>query len=531
MRNFSIRSYLNNLFIFGLIYVLAFLCSGCYEEPDPEEELPDPDEIVLLVADAINERRYSEAIELLETLREHPEGNHFYATYAEAFLKTRLGIYDEALVLVNSLDPGPYNHDLLELRSEILNSMGNLPGAERDLETMRLARREGSSYIEAAMWEIALELGDLDLATLVGNEITSNPNPDIFDMFTMFSMAIHDRDFIRAEQIIERLPSVPGVIQSGTLGFHNPNIQMKRAELMFERGEVNRALEILAGLPSTNQRLTSSWIRLAGYAIHSGRYDYARSSAIEGIVKSCGQDILDEIGIEYDESLVTDAGEPMRHTEVASLLVIIGLTSIADGNALEAGDCADKALEVNPYQVSAYGLLSSVWEFPGDIDMAIDEAVRGMIVSPYNRELALRYVRLAKIAPHAVGPSDPDPRIVLVDLLERAEDRHDYFPDDPDVAYLLARILDIAGEEPDRRFELLKLAYEDSPHVVEYVLDYAVALAESDKCEEAGEILESSEIPMDMAWIAVYRNSDHSEGAEEMCGFDDMIKDAMGIRN
>jgi hypothetical protein len=64
---------------------------------------------------------------------------------------------------------------------------------------------------------------------------------------------------------------------------------------------------------------------------------------------------------------------------------------------------------------------------------------------------------------------------------------------------------------------------------VEFALDYAVALAESGKCEEAGEILESGEIPMDMAWFAVYRNSDHWALAEELCGFDDMISEVMGI--
>jgi tetratricopeptide (TPR) repeat protein len=495
-----------------------------------EEPVPDPREVYVSLSEAINDYDFGEARRLLNVLNSIPDIDPMYVAYSEAYLKYRLGLYDNALVLANSLNPGIYNHKYLELRSAIFTAMGDLDSALNDLDTIMLSRREDETSRRDLLWDLLIQTGQWGEASNLENEIDSDPSPQYNDLYNILERAILNRDFATAEQIIERMPSLPDMVQGGYSDFYAPITHIVRARMYFEQGEIDRALENLWELGSEYERITTGWTNLAELALKAGRYGEAKSAAIEGIIRSGGWEVLDSLGIVYDYpgSVLTEYS-PMRHEEVAYLVAVIGRMFLADGDVRGPIQYATKALEINKYTSFAYDLLSIAYEFNGDIDKSIENTVSGMELFPYDRELMLRYVRLSKMAPDSVDPTYPDPDEIYTELLGWAEGYREHFPNDPKSAFLLARVLDFASTDDAqiRQLELMGQAYADSPQIPGIAIYYACLLAANNRCDEAREIIASSDIPVDSAWSIEFTSPDILSRADEMCGFSGLITNAM----
>jgi len=530
------------------ILVLAFLavssaaCAGLQQKVDSavdqllnvqpsstssEENAVDPDTLVLQAADAINSRDYAAAITALETLKAHPEHDYYWATFAEAYLDNRLGRYDEALSLVNSLSPGPFHTDLLKLRAEIYFNTHRLDQAAGDLETIALGGMGPDSLVLYMLWSVDMEEGKVDRIREIEAQLEGRGSLDENDMFALCERAILRRDFVTANQALDRLPNLPSTIDNPLSSFYDPSVLMSRARIFFEQGETERALEILSGIRDEYPRVTSGYPVAAEYALTLGRFDDARNEAIEGIVQSGGRDYLTQLGISVLQ-MPTNADSPqgpLRRCEVADLLVVVGRTALATGGVDEAIRCAEKALELNPYQVGACILKSIALETQNDVAGAIGAVALGMRLAPCNDEAAVRYVTLAKRAPHAVGPADPDWERVLEELLERTRGVHELYPDDPGGAYVLARALSLAGDESSN--ELLHRAHEASPFRWDIALDYAASDAERGDVERARRILQNFRIPIDLAALVELENRVGETGSEGLAEFLSWLRSEM----
>lgn len=522
-----------------------------FNETEEEEspELPDARELTVRFSEAVNERDFEEAERLLVELYAHPYHDRNYTIFSDAYLKACLGEFEEALSLINSLNPTAYNHNYLDLRSSILRRMGDLDAALNDLEVIMLSRRRDIELRRDSYWELLIMTGDFERAYELEKEVERETSLNIYDFYNMLDRAVYHRDFGIAEQILERMPSNPGMIQSGDSDFFDPFIHLSRTKLYFERGEVDRALENYRSLGRVNFRFTVAWVNLAESAMIAGLFEEARAGAIEGIIRCGGREILDELGIVYDEP-GEDVYEnfPMQRDEVSSLLSVLGRTSLASGNTTEAFICGRKALEVNRYQSSAYKLLAITYEYIGETGIALEQTYRCMQGYPYDRDNALRYIRLTEMNTGNLNSAYPDPVAVLNEILQWFEDSLEYFPNDPGTAYFLAKSLEYVepdnsesttsvseGEtalsdntiEFDRRLDLMEQAYNETPHDVGITLFYANLLAASGMCDEAREIIDAADLQMDMAWTIEFSSPELVNQADEMCGFSDMVMDAM----
>ncbi|MCX6647512.1 MAG: hypothetical protein NTY09_14300 [bacterium] len=495
-----------------------------------DEPVLDQYEVSLSMSRACNDYDFEEALRLLDVLKSIPGFDTNYATRTEAYLKYRLGLYDDALALVNSLNPGIYNHDYLELRSAIFTAMGDLDSALRDLDTIMLSEREGEMSKSDTLWELMIQTGRWEEATKFEHEIDNNPSPQYRDLYNMLERAILNRDFPTAEQIIERMPTLPNMLQSDYTEFYAPLTHVLLARMYFEQGEIDRAFENFSEIGSEYEHVTFGWVNLSENAIGAGRYGEAKSAAIEGIIRSGGREVLDSLEIEYDEpGQDVFVNTPMRHDEVAYHLAVIGRTSLADGDPGKAIEYGLKALEINRYTGFAYNQLSIAYEFNGDMYNAIESTLSGMELFPYDRELMLRYVRLAKMAPDVIDPSYPGPDEVYSDLLDWSENYYNHFQYCPWSLYMLAQVIDYSETVStlDRQIELMQQAYADSPQIPGGAIYYACLLAANNRCDEAREIIASSDIQVDSAWAIEFTSPDILSRADENCGFSGLITDAM----
>jgi len=478
-----------------------FLNPGSSRTTSSGELLPDVYSLSQEVVESINTRDYGAALEALEALRQHPNHVRHWASYIEAFIYNRLGLYDDALDILNGLNPSPYESNLLELRGFNLNSMNRLDDSMRDFESIDLINPGNSSVALGMMWRIAIGQGNYNRVIELEETLEARSVKDAHDMLAAVTRFIMERDFAAAEETIARIPSLPSVIENPNAAFYDTSILLTRADLLSDKGETDRAIEILIELPNTIPNVTGSWPMLAYLGLALGRFDDARVWAIEGIILSSGMDILDQLEIDIPGSLgdIEAPSGPLRHEETGTLLVQLGFTYLAEGNLDMAMNCAEKALRVNPYEESAYGLLSGTSEIRGDIDSAVSYVVTGLRNAPYDKELALRYVKLADEAPMALGPNDPDPVSVLAGLTTRTTGLYDLYPDYHKAIYTLARLYRFTGE--DDSLILFRKASETCPWNVDLSLDYAASLAEAGETESARSITVNLDPEPYLPWL------------------------------
>jgi tetratricopeptide (TPR) repeat protein len=495
------------------ILFLLLIHTGCNNLTKPSQFTPDEPnlgdiqlrqaELIEQYMDALTDWDYAAAQEAIDELRELPLDIDITYDFSQAFLDLRLGRYDDALELVERMEPDIYTSDLLQLRAEIYMKMHRLDEARSDLLNFLEARPGDRAYIYFLLREIALAEGDVEKAGELENLLFDNYPIHRYSLFTEFYKAIRERDFRSADEVLERLSTSRMLDETGQdeTDYYSIYILFGRADLAYRQGQYDRAVEIYKGISELRPLAASVWQILAMLGLVYGNIADARQWSIEGIVRSGGAEILGEIGIEIPLDLQDpdpDPG-PLRNDNVGVLLTYLGQISLMGGAFDRALACAECAIEVNPYATGAYSLKSRALEMMDDPAGAVDALIAGLRLNPSSDVLVCGYARLYEDARYVLPPTAPDPALLLENILVVNRNLYEAWPMNAEDACNLALVLDASGEESG--CDLFREAHEIMPERFDYASSYAWCLADYGDSDGAILILENFEIPLDLPWL------------------------------
>jgi len=491
----------------------------------------DPYTLGYEIIEDLNVRDFAAARDKIDRLKTMRGRDDRWTQYAEAYLDYSVGQYDEALRILNALNPGPHDTSYLDLRAYTYFSMNRLDDGRADMETLLLADPADASHPLRALWNISLEKGEFDKARDYEGQLEARPQLSADDMLATFDRALLELDFDMASDALKRLPTLPSMLNNPGSEFYDPEILLYRAKLATAKGEIDRAVDILKSMPQELPNVTANWPVLAWLGVTVGRYDDARLWAIEGAIRVGGEKNLADLGIPIPESLrgVKPVGGPVRQDDLSSLLACIGFTSLADGNPSEAVACADEAFKVNRYNQSALLLKSSALKVEGDMPGAMKAAVDGMALAPYDSYIAMQYLSLAHTAPAAVESGFPDTEKVMSDELAKAKGYNELYPKHPPGLYVLGRLLELAGDQ--NAGDYFRQAYETWPYSVDYAFSYAAWLAGAGDTAQAIEIIHRTGPPRDLPWLVEFYRRAAETGSEDLLDFANWLRTQMDPQN
>ncbi len=491
----------------------------------------DPYTLTYEIIDDFNARDYAAAREKIDVLKTTRGRDDRWTQYSEAYLDYSVGEFDEALRIMNTLNPGPYDASYLDLRAYTYFSMNRLDDARADLETLVLADPRRASSALWGLWDISLKKGDFDKAREYEGQLEARQELDINDVLASFDRALLEQDFDSASDALKRIPNLPSALNNPASEFYDPDLVLRRASLATAKGEIDRAVDILKLMPEELPNVTENWVELAWLGVRIGRYDDARLWAIEGAIRVGGERNLADLGIPIPESLrgVEAVGGPVRRGDLSGLLEEIGAVLLAGGDPAGAVACADEALKLNPYSVDAPFLKSSALSVEGDASGAMRAAVDGMAVAPYDSYIAVQYLSLAHAAPAAVESGFPDTEKVMSDELAKAKGYNELYPKHPPGLYVLGELLELSGDQ--NAGEYFRQAYETWPYSVDYAFSYAAWLAETGDTAQAIEIIDKTGPPRDITWLTEIYCRASETGSKDLLDFANRLRSQMDPQN
>ena len=534
------------LIILGVIFLLQAACTRNLRdsmeqvknlvghEDETEKILDDQieEDLQNLAVDHFNDRDYAEAGKVLDEIASYSNYDEPWVVYTRAYIDYATGNYDVALKSMNEYDPGPYEYTKLELRSLIYRAMNYLEESYDDAEAVLYTRPWYSSAM-SLRWQLDIRMGKYDRAREMEgfmDKMESDGGADTQLMFAIFSRRLNERDFDGADELLDRIPSLPSAIVDETATFYDPGLQLSRAQVAVGRGELERAVGILLEISQQYPNMTDQWPYLTWLGIAAGWYERTVPWIIEGILRAGGgegDELLSELGIEIPNSLINiePASGPLRREEVGELLVHLSYIEAAGGNTSKALEISAKALEINPYEQDGYLIRSIALELDGDMAGALDAAVNGLIEAQWDYGLAIRYIDLARRSPSDVKDDYPDLEFIKTDFLNMAQGYVDLYPDDPDGRTRLGCMIRATGGGD--YIEHFAKAYEEWPYGVDFAFNYALAFAESGDIEQAKNVVGAFSRTVNLPWLVeVYKRADET-GSAELNEFADWVKSQM----
>jgi tetratricopeptide (TPR) repeat protein len=484
-------------------------------------------ELIQQYMDSVSDWDYESAQEAIDELEKMNMELGYPIGFYRVFLLLRLGRYDEALEMVNTFEPTLYNTDYLQLRAEIYRDMHRLDDARTDLENIRLVAPAEIPYVLFLLRNIEIMSGNPDKAGEMEKLLGDRYPLDRYTRFCTLYKALQERDFRVAEEILNRMSSTRILDETGEdlTAFYAPYVLFGRAEMAFDQGDVDRAVDILTAMPDSYPLITTVWTQLSYAGLAYGRFDDARAWSIEGIVRCGGLDKLRELRIDVPESAADYEPQPelLRCDDAAYLFGVLGNVYLMEGDFDMAIACAGTAKGINPYETGAYTTESLALELKDDYIGAIGAAVAGLTKNPYDDTLARIYARQAESAPQAVPPDAPSPESLLDARLEANRRLYEAYPQNPDCACSLASILE--SLDMDGACELYRESYEELPQRIEIAMSYAGCLASSGDVDSALAVADNFSLHLDLPWLAdMYRNAE-SSGNEGILAFADRIRE------
>jgi tetratricopeptide (TPR) repeat protein len=502
-----------------------------HSDGDSTEEETDPQQLMMNVLEGINTRDYGSALENLEILKT-ANYDRIWAGMSEASIDQRLGNYDRAFRIIDALHPDYYMSEALQIRADTLQAMHRLDEARRDYEQLtNIFSDQTSSNILYSRWLIAYEQGDLEGMRDLATELDSRPKTDVFDLYWIYIRAQLDGDIVAAEQALDRITNLPSTTEIHISSFWDPYLIIWRAGLMYEQGDVDRAIETMEDMSEQYPYITDQWPEIVSDAVNIARYDYAYNAAVRGIMHAGGEQILRGMNVDIPDEIATlDIPDgPPRSDHIAYLLSMMGTIRLANGDVEDAIEYARAAERVNPYLDTSYGLESNALEINGDAAGAIEATINGLDVEPLSTSLCLRYITLASRFPSLIDSDDPDPAAIADGLLERTANWTDLYPHYPGIAYYRGQALKATGG--DGWLDYYETAWRSSRVEWLYKLVYAAGLAEVGRLDEAYDVMHGVEIPTDLSWLFYLNRRADETGSEELAEFYGWIREKMDPDN
>lgn len=466
---------------FLLLFFTAFFLfklSAC-DSPSQKSTSADDvektsDEIITEIIDHVDNREYDLAMDAIEELDRMEESYTPYkVNYYKAYVEFSTGNLDSALALLNSLNPGRFDSEVLILRGNVYDAMNMPYRAKADYEDSLLANREFADMIRLSLWDTGLILGDADMLRQVEGSLFESETPtDFYSTLALVKRHRLNGENHEAESLVDTIQALPD-FQGRNEGYFLRHMWREKAEIVFNEGDYDRAISLLDSAADYFPNDPSAWPLMGSFANQTGHRDDAWQFSLMGLARSHGKEVMQELGLPFEnyEDVLTP-GLLMR-SEAAVNLVNMSEIHLENGDPDKCIHLAEKALEIYPYGETALMMIGLADELKGNYDDALETYHRGMILAPYDTSFQLRYNWVSGNTTHLLSPSYPDADELYNDVIKVYRGHNEHYPDCPQFQFDLGFAL-LLGEDPSS-IEFLEQAYNGMPHITDYYYYFLLA--------------------------------------------------------
>ena len=425
-------------------------------------------------------------------------GNSDEASLDNAWYLATLGNYDEAM---NSLGNSGYNMNITLCKAFLNLCMHRIDVAKTQFPDLQQLQSAYGNQTYPYIWSIAFMDGRFDDADRILNAAVSSgiDESTIFDM--QFSEALKIKyDFDEANSVLGSFVlSARSRPPRGDSSMPDRMILMSQAEIASAKGDEDTATDKYREVLTKTPTFFDARTEMMYMQWQFGDYDFAQTNDIGEMVVLGGSDILKNLGVKIPADVVASEGQPLVSGGVSYGLYALGELKLAVGDVKLATACADKSLDLNPYNEEAYALKSDIAQVNNDVDTELDAIAKGCQLAPESDNPAIRFL----ILNHRYSPQKRyqglDPIEMENTLFKKYTEGHKRYPASPDYSYSLALLTSL--KDMPAAIDLMRSTYTTCPKVLANDIELAIFEASRGNIDDAETVINGMTIPFDVTYI------------------------------
>jgi len=445
--------------------------------------------------DGLSGDNFTKARELLDEAEASGDLSDDDIAIWEAYYYQATGDPYMAVTYMNRLVSVDLNPECLALMADLLRSLCRYDEAIEYYD--RLLTFVNSGYEPSALyfaWHAAIGMYDLELAAHYADRLLSEWPESDYALHFLFDEACYSNDVEAMVESYETLRDRFSADSSFTRDDLNQVCGYHEAVIAFAERDPDQVPEILMQYDYYESNPFQSLLWLIHLELLHNRFDNALQAAIGGVMNTCEAYDLDSIRYDIPDEL-SDAemmyGVPFP-SYGAQFFANAAFSELCRGNIVWARQLAGQARIHADYIARPRIIKMIAYMCENDLYTAMIHIRSGMNANPYDMDLKLCYLLLARIDSSLEQSSYPEYSVFLNEVLETTRDFHMAYPDNPETMYHYGMACLISGDLENASV-LLDL-FEANGRVQAYITDPAAYIALTEGSNAAYEFMHTIDL-------------------------------------